>query len=161
MGNKLVNVGIAQVMLGDKTVVLRTILGSCVGICIYEKVAKIGAMAHILLPDDSGKSGNREKFADTAVPYMIELLTKDGGKIPNMSAKIAGGASMFNFAASFALGNIGDKNIEMTLKMLQKFNIPVLEQDVGGNLGRVIDFNLSDGSLRIKAGGQEQTFYKI
>jgi chemotaxis protein CheD len=68
---------------------------------------------------------------------------------------------MFNFAASFALGNIGDKNVEMTLKMLQKFNIPVLEQDVGGNLGRVIDFNLSDGSLRVKAGGKEQTFYKI
>ena len=161
MASKLVNVGIAQVMLGDKTNILRTILGSCVGICIYEKVIKIGGLAHILLPEDSTKSNNREKFADTAVPYMVDLLIKQGGKMPNMTAKIAGGASMFNFAASFALGNIGDKNVEMTLKMLQKFNIPVLEQDVGGNVGRVIDFNLSDGSLKVKAGGKEIVLTKI
>jgi len=161
MASKLVNVGIAQVMLGDKETILRTILGSCVGICIYEKGLKIGAMAHILLPEDSTKSNNREKFAETAVPYMVDLLTKEGGKIPNMSAKIAGGAAMFNFATSFALGNIGEKNVEVTLKMLQRFNIPVLEQDVGGSVGRVIDFNLSDGSLKVKAGGKEQILYKI
>ena len=161
MANQLVNVGIAQVMLGDKTTILRTILGSCVGICIYDKVVKMGGLAHVLLPEDSTKSNNREKFAETAVPYMVDLLIKGGCKVPNMTAKIAGGASMFNFAASFALGNIGDKNVEMTLKMLQKFNIPVLEKDVGGNVGRVIDFNISDGSLKIKAGGKEQILYKI
>ena len=161
MANKLVNVGIAQVMLGDKTTVLRTILGSCVGICIYEKVAKIGGLGHILLPEDSTNSGLREKFAQTAIPYMIDLLVKEGGKTPNMTAKIAGGAAMFNFAASFALGNIGEKNVEMTLKMLQRFNIPVLEQDIGGNVGRVIDFNLSDGSLRVKAGGKDIVLSKI
>ena len=161
MANKLVNVGIAQVMLGDNTTTLRTILGSCVGICIYDKVAKKGALAHVLLPEDTTKSNNREKFAETAVPYMVELLTKEGGKISNMTAKIAGGASMFQFAESFALGNIGDKNVETTLRMLKNFNIPVLEKDVGGNLGRVIDFNISDGSLKIKAGGKEQILTKI
>jgi len=161
MANKLVNVGIAQVVLGDSTTTLRTILGSCVGICIYDKVAKKGALAHVLLPEDSTKSNNREKFAETAVPYMVELLTKEGCKVPNMIAKIAGGASMFQFAASFALGNIGDKNVETTLKMLERFKIPVLEQDVGGNLGRVIDFNIADGSLKVKAGGKEQTLSKI
>ena len=160
MANKLVNVGIAQVVLGDSTTTLRTILGSCVGICIYDKVAKKGALAHVLLPEDSTKSNNREKFAETAVPYMVELLTKEGCKAPNMIAKIAGGASMFQFAASFALGNIGDKNVETTLKMLERFKIPVLEQDVGGNLGRVIDFNIADGSLKVKAGGKEQTLNK-
>jgi chemotaxis protein CheD len=161
MASKLINVGIAQVMLGDKTTILRTILGSCVGICIYDKVTKVGGLGHILLPEDSTKSNNREKFAETAVPYMVELLTKDGCKVNNMTAKIAGGASMFNFAASFALGNIGDKNVEMTLNMLQRFKIPVLEQDVGGNVGRVIDFDISDGSLKVKAGGKEQILYKI
>ncbi|MBN1500065.1 MAG: chemotaxis protein CheD [Spirochaetes bacterium] len=160
MSNELVNVGVAQVKLGTTNQVLRTILGSCVGICIYDRQLKIGGLAHILLPE-SESMGQPEKYAATAIPLMIELLLKQGCKKEFMTAKIAGGASMFKFKSDTPLGQIGERNIEMTRKILTDKQIPIVNEDVSGNVGRVIDFFLNDGHLKVKAAGVEQNFYKI
>lgn len=160
MINELVNVGVAQVKIGSSPQILRTILGSCVGICIYDRNKKIGGMAHILLPEAAG-SDQAEKYADTAIPLMLELLFKQGCQKQFMSAKIAGGAAMFKFKISTALGQIGDRNIDTTKKFLEKSGIPVLCEDTGGSTGRVIDFFLNDGHLKVKASGTEQNYYKI
>ena len=161
MNQSLINVGVAQVRLGKEPAILRTILGSCVGICIYDRMKKIGGLAHILLPNDTSNGTFPEKFADTAIPLLINNLMKEGAKKEFMSAKIAGGAAMFKFGANVALGQIGDRNIEEVKKILQKYNIPVLEEDTGGNAGRVIDFFLEDGRLKVKASGKENIYYKI
>ncbi len=161
MNESLINVGVAQVRMGNNPAILRTILGSCVGICIYDRIKKIGGLAHILLPNDTSNGANPEKFADTAVPYMVQMLLKDGAKKEFMSAKIAGGASMFKFEANVSLGQIGDRNVEEVKKALQKLQIPIVEEDTGGNSGRVIDFFLEDGRLKVKASGQEKIYYKV
>ena len=68
---------------------------------------------------------------------------------------------MFKFNASVTLGQIGERNVEESKKILEKNGIPVLEEDTGGNMGRVIDFFLEDGRLKVKAGGQEKLYYKV
>ena len=68
---------------------------------------------------------------------------------------------MFKFNASVTLGQIGERNVEESKKILEKSNIPVLEHDTGGNTGRVIDFFLEDGRMKVKAGGQEKLYYKV
>jgi chemotaxis protein CheD len=78
-----------------------------------------------------------------------------------MSAKIAGGASMFKFQSSVSLGQIGNNNVEMTKKVLEEQGIPIVAEDVGGNSGRVIDFFLEDGRLKVKASGEEKMYYKV
>ncbi len=161
MDSGLVNVGVAQVKTGTKPTVLRTILGSCIGICIYDRMKKIGGMAHILLPRDTSGGSNPEKYADTAIPLLINRLVKEGAKKEFMSAKIAGGASMFKFESNISLGQIGERNIEETKKFLEKEGIPVLEEDTGGNTGRVINFFLDDGHLKVRAAGREKVYYKI
>lgn len=161
MSETLINVGVAQVRISKEPAVLRTILGSCVGICIYDRMKKIGGLAHILLPVNTQSGANPEKYASTAIPLMIEQLLKEGAKKEFMSAKIAGGAAMFKFDTNVTLGQIGDRNIEETKKMLEKYKIPVLEEDVGGNAGRVIDFFLNDGHLKVKANGKEKMYYKV
>ena len=118
-------------------------------------------MAHILLPLDTSNGTAIEKFAETAIPYMVQLLLKDGAKKEFMSAKIAGGASMFKFEASVTLGQIGERNIEETKKVLEKLQIPLVDEDTGGSAGRVIDFFLDDGHLKVKANGQEKMYYKV
>jgi chemotaxis protein CheD len=160
MSIQLVNVGVAQLKIGSSPQVLRTILGSCVGICIYDRQKKIGGLAHVLLPELTG-DGNPEKYANTAVPMLIDLLFKQGCRREFMSAKIAGGGAMFKFSQGNTLGQIGDRNVEATQKALREKNIPILSEDVGGCSGRVIDFFLDDGHLKVKAGNQEQNFYKI
>lgn len=161
MNESLINVGVAQVRMGNNPAILRTILGSCVGICIYDRMKKVGGLAHILLPNDTSNGANPEKFADTAVPYLVQMLLKEGAKKEFMSAKIAGGASMFKFEANVSLGQIGDRNVEEVKKALQKLQIPLVEEDTGGNAGRVIDFFLEDGRLKVKASGQEKIYYKV
>jgi len=157
----IITVGVAQVRYSSSPSVLRTILGSCVGICIYDRVKKIGGMAHVLLPTSQKSIINPEKYADTAIPLLVRELLKQGGRKENMSAKITGGASMFKFGSNIALGQIGDRNVEQTKLELQKLGIPILVEEVGGNLGRVIDFFLTDGHMKVKAGGQEKMYYKV
>ncbi len=161
MNGPLTNVGVAQVRMGKEPAILRTILGSCVGICIYDRIKKVGGLAHILLPNDTSKGANPEKYADTAVPLLVQQLIKEGAKKEFMSAKIAGGASMFKFDANVTLGQIGDRNVEEVKKALQELQIPLLQEDTGGNAGRVIDFFLEDGHLKVKASGQEKIYYKV
>ena len=160
MNGQLVNVGVAQLKIGSSPQILRTILGSCVGICIYDRQKKMGGLAHILLPEAPG-SETPEKYANTAIPVLIDLLFKQGCKREFMSAKIAGGAAMFKFSQGNTLGQIGERNIEAVKKALAAKNIPLLQEDVGGSSGRVIDFFLDDGHLKVKADNKEQNLYKI
>lgn len=161
MNKTLINVGVAQVKIGHNPSFLRTILGSCVGICIYDRITKAGGLAHILLPKDTTNGVNIEKYADTAIPFLIQRLLKEGCKKENMSAKIAGGASMFKFQSNVTLGQIGERNIEETKIILEQLKIPLLAEDTGGNTGRVIDFFLDDGHMKIKAAGKEKMYYKV
>ena len=156
----LINVGVAQLKISSSPAILRTILGSCVGICIYDKSKKIGGLAHILLPQNSGRE-NLEKYADTAIPLLLKMMQKEGCRKEFLSAKITGGASMFKFQSSIKLSQIGDRNIEITKQTLINNDIPILIEDVGGNAGRVIDFFLEDGRLKVKASGKEKIYYKI
>ncbi|MGQ9842112.1 MAG: chemotaxis protein CheD [Spirochaetota bacterium] len=160
MMENIINIGVAQLAVAENPGVLRTILGSCVGICIYERNKKIGGLAHILLPKNPGDS-NPEKYADTAIPVLVQQLIKRGCKKEFMSAKIAGGASMFKFKSTTTLANIGENNIEATRQALAKYGIPIVAEDVGGSTGRVIDFFLDDGRLKVKASGQEKIYYKV
>jgi chemotaxis protein CheD len=158
--SELISVGVAQVGVSSNPTVLRTILGSCIGICIYERNKKMGGLAHILLPNQLGK-GIPGKYADTAIPLLVKQLLKEGCRKEFMSAKIAGGATMFKFQGTHSLGQIGERNISETKKILEQEGIPLLEEDTGGNIGRVIDFFLEDGRLKIKAAGEERMYYKV
>ena len=159
--SEIITVGVAQMRYSSSPVILRTILGSCVGICIYDRVKKIGGMAHILLPQNHKRGQNLEKYADTAIPLLVKEILKEGARIENLSAKITGGASMFKFGANVMLGQIGERNIEQTKIELEKLGISILVEDLRGNLGRVIDFFLEDGRMKVKAGGQEKIYYKV
>ncbi len=161
MDKSLINVGVAQLKIGKKPTTLRTILGSCIGICIYDRMNKIGGMAHILLPSDTTGGIIPEKYADTAIPLLVNSLIKNGAKKEYLSAKIAGGASMFKFGANVSLGQIGERNIAETKKTLEKLDIPILVEDTGGSAGRVINFFLEDGRLKVRAAGKEKIYYKI
>ncbi|MBN2435189.1 MAG: chemotaxis protein CheD [Spirochaetes bacterium] len=160
MSIELVNVGVAQLKIASSPVILRTILGSCVGICIYDRNKKMGGLAHVLLSKATNDS-QPEKFAETAIPALIEQLLRQGCKRDFMTAKIAGGASMFKFASQTPLGLIGENNISMTKKILEEKKIPIVGEDTGGSVGRVIDFFLEDGRLKVKAGGHEEYYYKV
>ena len=131
-------------------------LGSCVGIAIYDKNSKVGGLSHIMLPDSSffNKDIKPEKFADLAIPKMVEEIT-NGKKTKNLVAKIAGGASMFDFPDKLDSESIGSRNVVAVLNKLKELGIPILSSHTGGKMGRTMIVNLDTFSVNIRTANRE------
>ena len=155
MSFELINVGIADLKISYSPNILRTILGSCVGICIYDAVKKVGGMAHIMLPSSKKMGGNLKKYSETAIPLMISEMVEAGADRKNMTAKIAGGATMFKHVESSLMGEIGKNNIRSVKEILALNNIDIIAEDVGEDYGRTIDFYLETGDIKVKTIGKE------
>lgn len=149
---KLINVGIAETAISTGTDVLRTILGSCVGICLYDSENQIGGLAHIMLPTTKQPGASLKKYADTAIPLLVDEL-KDKGAV-NLIAKLVGGATMFNLSENSMMGEIGKNNVNRSREVLEGLGIQVMAEDTGGNYGRTIDFFLETGDVKIKSIGR-------
>lgn len=95
----VIRVGMADLNVAGVEESLRTTgLGSCVGIALYDSYTKIAGLAHIMLPTSTNANEpNRAKYANTAVPLLIELMEKKGANKRRLTAKLAGGAQMFTF----------------------------------------------------------------
>lgn len=156
----VVRVGIADMDTVCEPDKIRTLgLGSCVGIVIYDETKKIAGMAHILLPDSGVTKQNpinQAKYADTAIPLLVEKLVDMGARRYAMKAKIAGGAEMFKVDNSSELLRIGPRNVEASLEELEKLRIPVIAKDVGGSIGRTIEFDPATSLLKIRKVNREE-----
>ncbi|MGV8982740.1 chemotaxis protein CheD [Clostridium sp.] len=156
MENNEIKVGISDLNVAFAPIKLITVgLGSCVGIAIFDKSIGIGGLAHIMLPDSLqfNKITNEMKFADLAIPILIENMIKKGAKLKNMRAKIAGGASMFNFPDKSIVMDIGNRNGIAVKNALKILSIPIVAEDIGGNKGRTLIFDTANGLLSIRTVG--------
>ncbi len=129
---------------------LRTLLGSCVGLALYDRQQKIGGLAHIVLPNALGKTDRPGKFVDTAIPRLIEEMNVHADADLKLVAKVAGGANMF---ANSIASHIGNQNIVACLELLKQMRIPVVAQSCGGNQGRRMSLHTDDGSVLIEIVG--------
>lgn len=127
-------------------------LGSCVGIALYDSMNKIGGLAHIMLPDSRQFSNisNPCKFADLAIPILLEDMQSMGAKKNTITAKIGGGACMFNFTDKSLIMDIGKRNVMSVKEVLSKLSIPVTGEDTGGNQGRTMLLDIGTGKTFIK-----------
>ena len=130
-------------------------LGSCVGIALYDSIMNVGGLAHIMLPESYKFTEiiNPYKFADLAIPLLIDEMNKHGANIYNLRAKIAGGASMFNFPDKYLISDIGGRNSVIVKQKLKSFSIPLIAEDIGGTKGRTMILDTSNGDVYIKTVG--------
>lgn len=153
---KEIKIGIADLNITNSPNKLMTIgLGSCVGIALYDKKSKIGGLAHIMLPDSKqfNKVNNPAKFADLAIPILLDKLKKQSVDTKKITAKIVGGASMFNFTDKSMIMDIGNRNSIAVKKILKEYSIPIIGEETGGNKGRTMVFDLSNGIVKIRTVG--------
>ncbi len=151
MGN--LTVGISDLKTCRAPDVLVTYaLGSCIGICMVDELTGIGGLSHIMLPDSTQSMSGKDmpmRFADTAVPMLIDQLVGMGASRGRLKAKIAGGAVMF--ATANDRFNIGERNIVAVTEALKKANIPIVAKDVGLDYGRTVFFYPETGIMEVKA----------
>lgn len=151
--SELIRVGMSEIACSRSPDVLVTYgLGSCVGVCIYDPLLKIGGMAHVMLPDSSLSKTvtNRGKFADTSIPDLTARLIQMGTLSSRLVAKIAGGSQMFAFMGNDDKLLIGPRNVAAVEKALKEQGIKLSAKNVGGSAGRSILFDLTSGEVTIK-----------
>jgi chemotaxis protein CheD len=125
-------------------------LGSCVAVFVYDPQARVGGLAHVLLPSPpAGASDGAGRYATTAVAAIVEESIRLGARRAVLLAKVTGGARMFTIDAESPRATVGDKNVEAALRALHEMGIDVAGTDVGGGRGRTIVADLSDGTLTI------------
>ncbi|AMV39065.1 chemotaxis protein CheD [Planctomyces sp. SH-PL62] len=157
--NSMVSVAIGRWGVAAAPSRLRTLLGSCVGVVLHDRSAKLGGLAHIVLPDSRGVVDQPGKYADTAIPALIAELEKlmRGKAAGRLVAKLAGGASMFQVgppgAAAAPTRNIGRMNQEAVEAILATLRIPILARDLGGDGGRNLIFDPATGRVQVRTPG--------
>src|SRR5690554_4108326 len=112
MSQVILNVGISDMKIAHAPQnLISYALGSCVGICLIDKATQIAGMAHIMLPHNNNQDKSSPfKYADTGIAEMVKKMENLGCMRSRMTAKIAGGARMFEIKGNSTIGNIGERN---------------------------------------------------
>ncbi|HEU0052485.1 MAG TPA: chemotaxis protein CheD [Longimicrobium sp.] len=150
-------VKVAQHAVGGPHDVLVTLgLGSCVAIVVSDPRARVGGLAHALLPEPAlaRDRGNHAKFASTAVPMLVEELAAMGARAARLEARLVGGASMFTNLMVPGSLNMGERNVRAAREALRLAGIPLLGEAVGGDFGRSVRFTVGEGRTVVSSVGR-------
>ncbi len=130
-------------------------LGSCIGICLYDQKIKLGALVHIMLPlnMETGRT-SKMKYADTGITETIKMMEAKGASRARITAKIAGGAKMFEISGGGTFGNIGQRNIDSVHLILKREGIKLLKEETGGTIARTLLFDVSNGMACVRCHGR-------
>jgi chemotaxis protein CheD len=145
-------VRVADLRVGANTDVLMTIgLGSCVAVVLHDATARVGGLAHVLLPSQalSRKDDNEAKFPQTAIPRLLELMAQRGAQTRRVTARLAGGASMFASLAAPGTIQMGERNTVACRQVLIHHGVPIVGQATGGDYGRTVKLWVADGRVEI------------
>lgn len=146
-------IGMGDIGVGRGNGSLRTFVGSCVGLAIYDRRQKLAGLAHIVLPHSKGNGVPPGKYADTAVPEMIRLLQDLNGGPVRLSAKLVGGAKMFAFQKGLT---IGDQNVAAVESILGELGIPIVGRCCGGDRGRRVSIDIGTGDVHVETIGSPE-----
>ncbi len=134
-----------------RDMLLVTVLGSCVAACIRDKTNGIGGMNHFMLPksthEKAGWASASARYGAYAMEVMINQILKQGAKRENLEAKVFGGAAVIK---NMSLMNVGNDNAKFALEYLRKERIPVIAEDLLGNMPRKVYFFPATGKVLVK-----------
>lgn len=150
MSTDVVLVKMAEMATVENSALLKTTLGSCVGVVLHDPRKKVSGLAHILLPERLRHYGVVGKYADTAIPALLSQLRSSGCSHRDIRAFVTGGANMFRYSGDGKIATIGDRNVEAAKRVLQELKIPVSYEDTGGDQGRTVTFVNHSGDIQVR-----------
>ncbi len=145
-------VRVADLRAGVGNDVLVTVgLGSCVAILLYDPDARVGGMAHVLLPSPAlaRRDANPARFPQSAVPRLLQLMVDAGARPERVTGRLAGGASMFAALAPPGTVQMGERNLVAARQALNANRVPLVGEAVGGDYGRTVRLRVSDGLVEV------------
>ncbi len=129
-------------------------LGSCVGVGMYDPVAKVAGLLHAVLPQSlSGSESVPGKFVSTGIPKLVEEMERLGADRSRLLVRMAGGANMLTAPGAKQAFNIGERNATTARQVLADLRFKLRAEDVGGTTGRTVRLHAVDGRMTVRALG--------
>ncbi|MDQ7017416.1 MAG: chemoreceptor glutamine deamidase CheD [Gammaproteobacteria bacterium] len=132
--------------------IVTTVLGSCISACIWDEGRGIGGMNHFMLPSsEKGGWGGSDlvstatRYGNHAMEQMINTILKHGGRRDQLLVKIFGGGKIIS-----SMSDVGKKNIKFVEHYINKEDVTLLAEDVGGDQARKVIFYPKTGRVRVK-----------
>jgi len=137
-------------------------LGSCIGLALVDAGRQVAGLAHIMLPESRPGTDDPERFADTAVPLLLQKVLGLGARKTALRAVMVGGAHMFSFnTANAPTLDVGVRNEAATREALDAVGLAVSEACTGGSSGRTIRVRIGAATVSVKeAGATEFTLWE-
>ncbi len=135
----------STLIVSEELCLVTTVLGSCVSVCLYDKVLKNGGINHFMLPFWNGKGLASPKYGNIAISQLIDKMTGMGSLKINLVAKIFGGANQSNSSLL-----IGERNVRIAKELLHHHEIGIIAESITGHIGRKIIYNTYSGEVRMK-----------
>lgn len=134
-------------VVSEQGVMITTLLGSCVAVCLLDTAAQIGGMNHFLLGEPGAEQTlspiDRQRYGVHAMELLINAMMAKGARRDRLRAHLYGGANMIA-----GLGTIGSSNAAFAKRFMEMENIPIGHCDLGGTLARKVEFIPYDGRSR-------------
>jgi chemotaxis protein CheD len=152
----LVRLGAVEVTNRGETLVALG-LGSCVAVMLHDEGARVGGLAHVVLPSHSlSRLRNHPgRSADTAIPLLAQRVRELGASPERTVAKLVGGARMFADLLAAGTVHIGERNVVACRLGLRSMGIPVVAESVGGERSRSVWFDVGQGTVVVRSVGSE------
>jgi chemotaxis receptor (MCP) glutamine deamidase CheD len=145
---KEVTLYLGDLYAAPEPTLIKTLLGSCIAVCLYDPIRAVGGMNHFMLPRGDADAGDSARFGVPAMRGLISAVLAIGGARRRLVAKVFGGAHVLDIEES-TLG-VPQRNIAFVRKFLEAGGFPVLAEDVGGYEPRHVHFHTAAGRVLIK-----------
>lgn len=149
------NIDAAKILPGEyyatnRDIVIVTVLGSCVSLCLRDRVSGIGGMNHFMLPhsgDGTSPVSQSARYGSYAMEVLINHLLKLGARRDRFEAKLFGGGAVLK---GFTLANVGERNVRFALDYLKTENIQLISKDLLDEFPRKVYFFPATGKVLVK-----------
>ena len=136
-------------------------LGSCLGISMVDPVARVAGLIHAVLPEsingqDVDDPSTCYKYVDLGIENLLSAMVKEGANRNRLVVRVVGGANMLTAPGLTSTFDIGTRNIEKARKTLQRLNIKVAAEEVGGHTGRTVRVYVADCRVTVRVIGEKE-----
>jgi chemotaxis protein CheD len=145
---KKIFLNIGEIGVSKEPASFETILGSCVAVCLWDEMLRIGGINHFMLPTQTGCATKPGYYSSSSIDLLIEKLIALGTDRNNLKAKIFGGGMVVKVL--YPQFNIGNENVEMAREKLKEYGIPIVNEFTGSEHGIRLFFHTETGKAYIK-----------
>lgn len=133
-----------HVVYSQEPSLLSSVCGSGVVVTVWDRSRRVGGMIHCVSPKKKNREKSTNYHMDVAIPSLMSQFLNEAAAVANLEAQIFGGGNHRGLRESRVA-----KTVEVARRMLRRFRIPIVSEDVGGRLGRKIMFNTHSGDAMV------------